>query len=361
MRWSDAARRRSLEAIALVAFASVAVSAALAAHLGPGTRFITELYIAPFMSIVLLYPLRVRIPLVVLLTADAIGAARLANPSVLGFETWLAVMGGAALVAMSVGHAFYYLLRDNHLQSVALSEASADLKRMNRDLEARVAARTEELRALSGHLSEMLEEERVRIARDVHDDLGQTLTAMRLEIDLGGTKPPTEATLTKLRSLVERSLDAARRITAELRPRGLDELGLSAAIERLADDFREHTGCACELSIDSDLQPDSRRATALFRIVQESLNNVMKHAAARRVEVTIAEDEGVFRLVVADDGRGIPQTGLRKGALGLLGMRERALQLGGRVTVSRGRSSGTVVDAEIPAADEQAKPAEVAA
>jgi signal transduction histidine kinase len=196
------------------------------------------------------------------------------------------------------------------------------------------------VRALAGHLSDVLEDERARISREVHDDLGQTLTAMRLEIDAAGKVPA-------LVGLVERALDGARRIMSGLRPRALDELGLVAAIEQLAEEFRARTGTACELSIDPDVRTDPKRAMALYRIVQESLSNVTKHARATAVEITLAADLGVLRLLVRDDGAGLPKD-VRKGAMGLVGMRERARQFGGRVEVSGAPGKGTVVDVEIP-------------
>jgi signal transduction histidine kinase len=235
---------------------------------------------------------------------------------------------------------------------LAKRRAQRELAALNAELEARVAARTEELRALATHLSDVLEGERTRIARDIHDELGQTLSTMRLEVDRAARHRAVTSELREalggISGLLEETLATSRRILTQLRPRVLDDFGLLAAVEWLVNEFRTHHRLACDLSVDRDFDTDPGRATALFRILQECMNNVAKHANAASVEVMLTRDGGVLRLSVHDDGRGLPEGPLRAGAMGLLGMRERAWQYDGKVTVTGAPGRGTTVDVEIP-------------
>jgi signal transduction histidine kinase len=225
--------------------------------------------------------------------------------------------------------------------------------------EGALAASREEFRALSLRLQSLREEERSRIAREVHDELGQTLTATRIEVTRLLAAAERDGTALEIREAVRRGTDAlleltdetiasVRRIASELRPAILDHLGLEAAIEWQLRDFERRTGIAMELvgHLPDDIDPD--RATACFRIVQEGLTNVARHSRARHVRVTLALEQGRIQLTLADDGEGIPPDSLRGPSLGLLGMRERATALGGVLEVAGGRAGGTVLSLRLP-------------
>ena len=210
------------------------------------------------------------------------------------------------------------------------------------------------LKALSERLLAIQEEERARIAREIHDDLGQSLTALKMDVlgllDRSGT-PESPA-----RARVQRTLDSAvtavQRIAAELRPSMLDDLGLTAALEAEVRLFEERTGIECEVSLPKDHLPlDPSSSTVLYRIVQEALTNVMRHSNASRVEIRLRElGEEVF-LEIRDDGRGITMDEVnRPSSLGLLGIRERAAMIGGSAAFEGVVDRGTIVSVRIPVA-----------
>jgi PAS domain S-box-containing protein len=227
--------------------------------------------------------------------------------------------------------------------------------------EAELRASREQLRVLGGRLETVREEERTRLAREIHDVLAQDLT--RLKIDtvwlsrrLSQPLDPARQKLyiDKLAGMVRVTDDAIRsvqKIAAELRPVVLDTLGLSAAVEWQARDFQEHTGIACVASISgAEFVPDRERSTAMFRILQESLTNVIRHAAATQVDIRLHYAAGRVTLAVQDNGRGIPPAKLADlHSLGLLGMRERATLLGGQLEITGGPGRGTVVHLALPA------------
>lgn len=214
------------------------------------------------------------------------------------------------------------------------------------------------LRALAGRLQRVREEEKARIARDLHDELAQLLTGLKMELRSlerrvgdgapGGSNALLEQ-LVAASELVDRTGETVQRIAADLRPGALDQLGLGPALRQEGRAFQERTGIATSVRIGDEvprLQRDA--ATALYRIAQEALTNVARHAGAGRVEVTLAADAEVVALRIADDGRGVPLTSPGRLALGLLGMKERAALLGGDVTVAPGAGGGTVVRAALP-------------
>jgi PAS domain S-box-containing protein len=218
----------------------------------------------------------------------------------------------------------------------------------------------ESLHALSQRLQQIREEERTGIARELHDQLGQALTGLKLDLSWMERKlerSTSETMMAPLRdkmAAMARSIDAAvqtvRRISSELRPGVLDDLGLLPAIEWQAQEFQSRTGIRCRLSAPAEppaLPPT--HSTALFRIFQEALTNVARHARATGVEVRLAERDGVVQLEIADNGRGItPAEVAGTRSLGLLGMRERAAAIGGEVRVEGGPGEGTRVIVRIP-------------
>jgi PAS domain S-box-containing protein len=213
----------------------------------------------------------------------------------------------------------------------------------------------EQLRALAARLQSVREEERTRVAREIHDELGQALTAIKLDLtallrDLQPDQGPAVRRGQSILKLLDETILSVRRIATDLRPGVLDDLGLVAAVEWAAEEFQARTGIKCRLSMpDVDIAMDPERATALFRIFQETLTNVARHANATQVNVRLVKQNGDLSLEVCDDGKGITEKQLSVGqSLGILGMRERALLLGGELTISGGPGKGTTVRVRIP-------------
>jgi two-component system sensor histidine kinase UhpB len=181
------------------------------------------------------------------------------------------------------------------------------------------------------------EEERRRVARELHDEVGQVLTGVMLQLQ------DPEA-----REAVRQSLDDVRRIARELRPETLDDLGLQSALRALATATAAHEGLRVERQLDigeMELRPEVE--LAVYRVAQESLTNVMRHSGASEVLVALQEVDGALRLVVRDNGRGLPR-GSDNGGAGIAGMSERALHVGGRLTIGSGSEGGTEVRLDIP-------------
>jgi two-component system sensor histidine kinase UhpB len=213
----------------------------------------------------------------------------------------------------------------------------------------------EELRALSRHLQTVREEEKARIAREVHDELGSTLTALKMDLDLLGEKlrDAPEAVRQKraaMDKLVDAAVAATRRIVTDLRPSILDDLGLSAALQWQAAEFAKHTDTNVHVDATAnDHQPSRDVALAVFRIFQETLTNVARHAKATEVWVNLGGTADAFVLQIRDNGVGLSTEDLGKpDSHGLRGMRERAQQVGGDVTVSSQPGSGTTVVISVP-------------
>lgn len=215
-----------------------------------------------------------------------------------------------------------------------------------------------QLRALAARLESMREEEGKRIAREVHDNLGQALTALNMnlfelesEISELGDETRRDLLLNRIRSmsnLIETIVQAVREIAKELRPGILDDLGLVPAIEWQAQDFQERTGIQCEF-ISENINLDEERSTAIFRIFQETMTNVARHAKATGVNIRLKEDTDNIILEVEDDGRGITDKEIYHArSLGLLGMRERALLFGGEINIRGRQGEGTTVTVCIP-------------
>jgi signal transduction histidine kinase len=213
----------------------------------------------------------------------------------------------------------------------------------------------DDIRGLGLAAQNLREREKTRVARELHDELGQALTA--LKIDAGWMKshvPPDAAALQEklaaMQALLDGTVAATRRISSDLRPLILDDLGLAAAADWLVKNFTARTGIPCELALGPGFEdiPDPH-ATTLFRTLQESLTNIAKHAEARQVEVTLSREDGDVALLVRDDGRGFSPGAPRKPAsYGLLGLRERAALLGGEVAIESAPGRGTIVEMRLP-------------
>src|SRR5262249_53959584 len=194
----------------------------------------------------------------------------------------------------------------------------------------------EELRELSAAAHTVREQEQRRVAREIHDELGQSLTALKMDLagmqgKLSAGTRPLSGKLGAMQGQLDATVAATRRISADLRPLMLDDLGLIPAAEWLAQNFSERTGIPCRLQIrPPDIELAEPHASALYRILQESLTNVARHAKATRVDVVIEQSNGSLTLSVRDDGRGFnPAEARAQKTYGLLGLRERTLLLGG--------------------------------
>ena len=218
----------------------------------------------------------------------------------------------------------------------------------------------EQLRALATRLQQAREEEAMRIARELHDQLGRCLTAMKMDVDGiervltgGGTEASFRALIeraNRMNRTLDETVHTVRRISAELRPGVLDDLGLAAAIEWQARDFQGRSGLSCVVRVPEEDLPLSRdQATALFRIFQESLTNVARHAHATKVWVNLTEEQDSVVLEIEDNGVGISPARLtERHSLGLLGMRERVAVFGGEIEFAGMPGQGTAVVVRMP-------------
>ena len=236
---------------------------------------------------------------------------------------------------------------------------SAELDERNLT-EQRLRTSEENLRALAAHLQSIREEERIHIAREIHDELGQALTGLKFDINALGKAPDAagaDAIAEAKRGAclqIDRIINSVRRIATGLRPEVLDEMGLAAAIEWQAREFSRRTGIRCVLDTTAGFtDPDKERSTALFRIFQELLTNVARHANATRVAVTLVESETIG-LKVEDNGRGIQEKEFESPrSLGFLGLRERVLAFGGSIDVKGAEGKGTTGSVSIPSLVQQ--------
>lgn len=209
----------------------------------------------------------------------------------------------------------------------------------------------DQLRALSERIEAVREEERTNIAREIHDELGQALTALKLDIAWVAhrSQPEVAAKLAEMSRATDEIIGAVRRISSALRPGILDSIGLPAAIEWQADDITRRSNVPVHVqSSVGDLQLERNLATAVFRIFQEALTNAVRHAKATRIDVRLWLERGQLRLDIADDGIGVPEIAPRTSSLGLLGMRERARRAGGDCTIRRREPKGTIVALSVP-------------
>ena len=219
----------------------------------------------------------------------------------------------------------------------------------------------EQLRNLSLHLQSVREEERTAIAREIHDELGQVLTALKMDLSWldkkhRGDKSLAERTKAML-SLVDSTIQTVKRISSELRPGLLDHLGLGAAIEWQAREFEKHTGISCDVSVNpDDIMLDRQHSTTIFRIFQEALTNVARHAKATMVRISLLEKADGIMLHVEDNGKGITKKQMNNPhSFGLIGIQERVHFLNGEVRIKGTRNKGTSLTIYIPRTNKDAQ------
>ncbi len=226
--------------------------------------------------------------------------------------------------------------------------------------EDRLKASREQLRNLSTHLQSVREEERRGVAREIHDELGQALTTLKLDLSLlrdevGPDAAEANRRIADMVQICNATIKSVKRLITELRPRLLDDLGLTAAIEWQSDEFQRRTGIICKTSIlPNEILLDPERSTAIFRIFQETLTNIARHSGATRVDVLLRKVGENVTLEVSDNGCGISEEQIRDSrSFGLIGMRERAKYFGGALAMKGNPGSGTVVTVTLEAEREK--------
>jgi PAS domain S-box-containing protein len=225
----------------------------------------------------------------------------------------------------------------------ARRRAEAELREMNR-----------QLRALSASLQNVREQERKRISAELHDELGQQLTGLKLDLVwlAGRAKEGRQATadqIDAMRHLLDTAISSVRRIAADLRPLILGDLGFGEAVTWQTAEFAKRSGLTITMELPgAEHVHDDARATALFRIVQESLTNIARHSGASGVEIRLVAEEGQLVLTVRDDGSGIVPGAPRSNGIGLVSMRERATALGGQLRVASIPGRGTTIEVTLP-------------
>jgi PAS domain S-box-containing protein len=261
-------------------------------------------------------------------------------------------------------------VRTVHAQGEVIANAEGKLIAMSgtgqditdrKEIEEELRDSREQLRQLSGYLQAAREEERSRISREIHDQFGGALTAIKMDVRQVqralNEQAPTEETRTKINTrldsmaeLIDSTAKTIRRIAADLRPSVLDDLGLEAAIEWQLQEFQTRSGIHCDLIMEvSDLVLDADGSTALFRVFQEALTNVARHAQATHIDVNLSKEDEFLILEVRDNGKGIlPENMIGSHSLGLVGMRERVGLLAGDLNISGKPGEGTTILARIP-------------
>jgi signal transduction histidine kinase len=231
----------------------------------------------------------------------------------------------------------------------------AAVRRERRQAEEQLKHSHEQLRRLTARLHSAREQERAHIAREVHDELGQVLTGLKMDLQRLSTElqrdcPSLLGRAEGMMELIDSAVRTIRKISTELRPGILDTLGLSAAIEWQAREFQARTQISCDLLAPfEEVQLDLDRTIAVFRIFQETLTNVARHAGATRVRVSLSRQDGSLLLKVQDNGRGITDRERDKPeSFGLLGMRERALMFDGEIAITGLPRQGTTVTLQMP-------------
>lgn len=211
------------------------------------------------------------------------------------------------------------------------------------------------LRELATHLQSIREEERTMISQEIHDELGQVLTALKIQVSLLANKlnknqGPLKQKINSLADMIDSSVESVQKISSKLRPGILDELGLIAAIEWQTEEFEKLTNIKCSLVLPKDeINLERDKTTAIFRIFQEALTNIARHSEATKVAVSLLNHQSNIFLEIQDNGRGITQEQIKDfKSLGIHGMVERAMVFGGQVSIEGFAGNGTMVKVEIP-------------
>ncbi len=227
-------------------------------------------------------------------------------------------------------------------------------------VEDQLQASYQQMRQLTARVQEVREEESTRIAREIHDELGQILTGIKMDLAFledilleQANVPQCDKLISKIEStsrLVDGAIQTVRKVTTELRPAILDSMGILAAIEWQAEEFQRRTGITCEYnSLFEDIELDRARSTTIFRILQESLTNIVRHSKATKVSITFKKENNMLFFDIIDNGTGVQMKDMKKlNSFGILGMKERASLIGGYVEIQSTPGKGTTVSVKIP-------------
>lgn len=354
---APALRRRPLPVLAVAVACSSALFGAAMAQMGGLDRpYFYLTYLAPMgIGAVPARPLRRLLlsPACGLVLCLAYFAAR---PSELGSVRFGAAVGCMAfvlVVSQIIGHGMFLLARRAFLMGRALDRSRSMLKEYSEHLEDKMADHALQLRRLAAYREHAAAEERARLARELHDEVGQQITALSYSLaaaKAAATDEPASARVDALQADLGLLGESVRALVADLRPRVLEDRGLVPALQWLLDRASAQTGLACTLS--QSVAPGAHvpraQAMAVFRIVQESLNNALRHARARAVRVRLSISPAVLEASVHDDGCGIGPVDMTRAGMGLFGMSERATALGGRLDVYGQPGAGTEVRLNLP-------------
>lgn len=241
---------------------------------------------------------------------------------------------------------------ENNLEK-SVADKTADLIKEieeRKKTESELTLQTEKLSDLANRIQNIKDEENTRIAREIHDELGQSMTAIKIDLMWLGKRyssaPDLVESLYSIAQTVDNAIKDIREISSSLRPKLLDELGFTPAVERYLKDFKLKTNIKYELISDKDNYPlDLTESNALFKIFQEAMTNIARHSKASKVEVNIfTEPDNSFNLIIRDNGVGLPQNYMtKKESLGFMGMRERAASIGGSIDFESARNKGTMI------------------
>lgn len=265
------------------------------------------------------------------------------------FAPWLAMMAG--FVSTLLLYALFHTLTSSRARAIQLAKG---MTRELRESQAKLQMSHQNLRRLAAHADQIKEDERKRIAREIHDDLGQNLLALRIDADMLSTRtqgnhPRLHHRARATLAHIDTTIKSVRQIINDLRPNVLD-LGLPAAVEWQVGEFRRRTGIDCDLIDESDdVVLEEQAAIAFFRILQESLSNIVRHAHATRVQVVLSSRGVTLAMTVSDNGIGLGQGGRSKvGSFGLVGIEERISILCGTFSISSSEGQGTTVSVSVP-------------
>jgi signal transduction histidine kinase len=236
-----------------------------------------------------------------------------------------------------------------------MAAALENLHEVEQQAAEKIRQSREQLRHLANHLQKVREEERTRIARELHDQFGQTLSVLKMDLawlakHLPGPDQSLQAKLDAMGAVIDATLQVLHRVCTELRPVILDDFGLAAAIQWQTEDFQGRTGIACSVILDTEADKLTQdESTALFRIFQETLTNTLRHASATEISVRLWEEDARLMLEIADNGKGIANTEISSPtSLGLIGMRERVYGINGSIQFTGIQDKGTRVTVAIP-------------
>jgi signal transduction histidine kinase len=359
---SERARRHSLVVAPLMyVLFVISIGYSLGELGGPDLTWLADAALAVLPPVLLPLRLPARLAVTLAVATALLGSFFLpfaANRAAPTASAQVAFLAFAALSSVLAGELATRLTRQTYFQKRELDQANAALAQLTDTLSSRVAEQTQELRDLAIHLERAQESERRRIAREIHDDFGQRLTAMRytlarVERRVGARDDDLPELLSDLTALLDGASGATRDFVSELRPRVLDDYGLVAAVEWLCERVRAREGLDCRLTVspgfpDGVARPASESALCLFRVAQEATTNALKHAAASTLDVSLSVEGDVYTVTVRDDGVGFDPAAHASG-FGLLGLRERLRAADGTLTIDAHPGGGACVTATLRA------------